>query len=271
MDRRLHSWGPKTIGALTISLDLEPSEARPSLRAHGQALPSRCLFGLDNRREVHLTLPQEVVLGVLMIPLAALRTWADQLGCGAFDQEEAMRANVLDIDPFRWEGLRVYLRQIFALVERDPGSLGTATAQRLVLEDLLPLVLDALIHGSGQASRLQRPPARIEIVKAAQQWLHEQPCEPITLAHLCRQSHASRRSLIQGFREHLGMGPMAYLKLHRLHGVRKLLLRADPDRVRIGSLAAEWGFLNAGHFARDYRNLFGELPRETLKRPVGKA
>jgi len=265
MDRRLHSWGPKPIGELTISLDLEPSPDRPPLRAHGRALPGPCLFGLDSRREVHLTLPQEVVLGVMVIPLASLRAWADRLGCGAFDQQEAFRANLLVIDPQRWEGLREYLRQIFALVERDPGRLGTATAQRLVLEDLLPLVLDALIHGAGQAGRLQPPPARIEIVKAAQQWLHEQPFEPITLADLCRQAHASRRSLIQGFREHLGMGPMAYLKLHRLHGVRQLLVKADPDQVRIGSLAAEWGFLNAGHFARDYRNLFGELPRDTLR------
>ena len=60
------------------------------------------------------------------------------------------------------------------------------------------------------------------------------------------------------------MGPMAYLKLHRLHGVRRLLLAGDHDQVRIGAIAAEWGFLNAGHFARDYRLLFGERPRDTL-------
>ena len=267
IDRRIHSWGPKPLGALTISLDLAPSGVRPPLRAHGSCLPESCLFGVDSGREVHLTLPKEVVLGLVVIPRDTLCNWADQLGCGGFDLQGACRPNVLPVDPLRCEGLRAYLRQIFALVASDPGRLEQPSSQRLILEDLLPLLLEALIHGAHQGGRLPRPPARIEIVKAAQCWLHDHPQQPITLAELCRQVHASRRSLIQGFRDHLGMGPMAYVKLHRLHGVRRLLLGADPDQVRIGSIAAEWGFLNAGHFARDYRLLFSELPRDTLRHP----
>ena len=264
IDRRIHSWGPKPLGELTLSLDLEPSVVRPPLRAHGTSLPGSCLFGLDSDREVHLTLPKEVVLGLVVIPRETLSNWADQLGCGGFDLQEACRPNVLPLDSLRCEGLRAYLRQIFALVANDPGSLQQPSSQRLILEDLLPLLLEALIHGADQVGRLPRPPARIEIVKASQRWLHEHSQQPITLAELCFQAHASRRSLIQGFRDHLGMGPMAYLKLHRLHGVRRLLLEADPEQLRIGSIAAEWGFLNGGHFARDYCKLFGELPRDTL-------
>lgn len=58
MDRRIHSWGPKPLGELTIGLDLEPAGVRPPLRAHGSCLPESCLFGLDSGREVHLTLPK---------------------------------------------------------------------------------------------------------------------------------------------------------------------------------------------------------------------
>ena len=264
IDRRIYAWGPKPVGELTISLDLEPSGGRPPLRAHGTSLPESCLFGLDSDRDVHLTLPREVVLGLVVIPRESLCSWADQLGGGGFDLQGACRRNVLPLDPLRCEGLRSYLGQIFALVASDPWRLQQPSSQRLILEDLLPLLLEALIHGADQVGRLPRPPARIEIVKAAQLWLHDHPQQPITLAELCRQAHASRRSLIQGFRDHLGMGPMAYLKLHRLHGVRRLLLAGDHDQVRIGAIAAEWGFLNAGHFARDYRLLFGERPRDTL-------
>jgi len=264
MDRRIHSWGPKPLGELTISLDLKPSGVGPPLRSHGSCLPESCLFGMDSGREVHLTLPKEVELGLVVIPRDTLCNWADQLGCGDFDLQGACRRNVLPVDPLRCEGLRTYLRQIFALVASDPGRLEQPSSQRLILEDLLPLLLEALIHGADQTGRLLRPPARIEIVKAAQRWLHEHPQQPITLTELCQQAHASRRSLIQGFHDHLGMGPMAYVKLQRLHSVRRLLLGAEPDQVRIGSIAAEWGFLNAGHFARDYRLLFGELPRHTL-------
>ncbi|MCX5958353.1 MAG: helix-turn-helix domain-containing protein [Cyanobacteria bacterium] len=265
MDLRIHSWGPKPLGELTIGLDLDPSGVRPPMRAHGSCVPESCLFGLDSGREVHLTLPKEVELGLVVIPIDTLCNWADQLGCGDFDLQGACRRNLLLVDPVRYEGLRAYLRQIFALVASDPGRLEQPHSQRLILEDLLPLLLEALIHGADQAGRLPRPPARIEIVKAAQRWLDDHPQQPITLADLCRQAHASRRSLIQGFRDHLGIGPMAYVKLQRLHSVRRLLLGADPDQVRIGSIAAECGFLNAGHFARDYRLLFGEMPRDTLR------
>ena len=268
MDRRLHAWGPKPPGALTISLDLNPHQPTAPLRAHGHPLPSACLFGLDSRREVHLTVPASVELGVVVMPLELLSLWAGRLGGADFDPQEALRANVLRVDSDRWGDLRGYLRQIFALAARDPSPLGTAAAQRLVLEDLLPLLVEALIHGSNQGGRLQQPPNRIAIVKAAQQLLHDHSLEPITLAELCRQIHVSRRSLLQGFREHLGIGPMAYIKLHRLHGLRRELLRADPAQVRIGALAAEWGFLNPGHFARDYSRLFGELPRQTLQQSV---
>jgi AraC family ethanolamine operon transcriptional activator len=30
-------------------------------------------------------------------------------------------------------------------------------------------------------------------------------------------------------------------------------------------VAHEWGFWNASHFAKDYRDMFGELPSKTLR------
>jgi AraC family ethanolamine operon transcriptional activator len=164
MDRRIHSWGPKPPGDLTISLDLEPAGDRPPIRSHGSCLPESCLFGMDSRREVHLTLPKEVVLGLVVIPIDTLCNWADQLGCGGFDLQGACRRNLLLVDPLRCEGLRAYLRQIFALVASDPCRLQQPSNQRLILEDLLPLLLEALIHGTDQVGRLPRPPARSEIV-----------------------------------------------------------------------------------------------------------
>jgi len=128
MDRRIHSWGPKPLGELTISLDLEPSGVRPPIRAHGSCLPESCLFGVDSGREVHLTLPKEVVLGLVVIPREALCKWADQLGCGGFDLQGACRRNVLPLDPFRCEGLRSYLRQIFDLGRAIPGGCSSLQA-----------------------------------------------------------------------------------------------------------------------------------------------
>jgi AraC family ethanolamine operon transcriptional activator len=266
MERSLHSWGPKPAGQITICLDLDPRPQRAALRSHGQELPEACLFDLDPRRETHLTLPSPTSFCVVMVESHALERWAADLGWPDLNAAQAFRGNWLAIDPQRCEGLRRYLRQVFALAEQDPKRLQRAETQRLVLEDLMPLLIEALVHGSGQIARLARAPARIELVKQAQRWMLEHPLEPITLAALCQEMHVSRRCLIQGFREHLGMGPMAFLKLQRLHGVRRILIGADPELQRIGPVATEWGFLNPGHFARDYRQLFGERPRETLQR-----
>ena len=125
--------------------------------------------------------------------------------------------------------------------------------------------IEALVHGADRSSTLLRRPARIELVKQVQRWLDAHPDQPITLADLCQVAYVSRRSLIQGFRDHLGMGPMQYLKLQRLHSARRALLRSDPREATVTAVAAEFGFLNAGHFARDYQNLFGERPSVTLR------
>jgi AraC family ethanolamine operon transcriptional activator len=38
------------------------------------------------------------------------------------------------------------------------------------------------------------------------------------------------------------------------------------DEVLIKQIAVYCGFSHPGHFSRDYKHLFGELPSETLRR-----
>lgn len=266
LNKRLHSLGPKPRGVLTISLDLDPGKGESPWWVHGQALPSSSLFGLDPTQEVHLTLPTRANLGLVFLPFQGLRRWGEQLAWPGFDGELLPPTNVLRLSQPSSAGLRTYLRQLFALARNDPGRLRLPATQRLILEDLMPLMLEALVSAPCQSPPTRRAPARLEIVKEVQRWMHDHPTQPVTLADLCLIAHASRRTLIQGFQDHLGMGPMAYLKCLRMHGIRKRLLHADPDALQIGAVAGAWGFNNAGHFAADYRRLFGERPRDTLRR-----
>jgi AraC family ethanolamine operon transcriptional activator len=261
---RVHSLGQKPQGMFLVSIDLDPrSETAPWL-SHGQPLPGDCLFGQCVDRDIHITVPAHVSLGMVVLPLSALRQWAEALDWPGFAGELLPSSNVHPLHRPTANTLRRYIRRLFTLAERDPDRLRLPSSQRLVREDLIPLLLEALITGPSQ--RILRPPARIEIVKDVQRWLLDHPMEPVTLADLCREAHASRRTLIQGFQDHLGMGPMAYVKLVRLHGIRRLLLQAEPGEIRIGALADMWGFHNPGHFAADFRRVFGESPRETLQR-----
>jgi AraC family ethanolamine operon transcriptional activator len=81
---------------------------------------------------------------------------------------------------------------------------------------------------------------------------------------LCAALGVSARRLHDAFRAVLGMSPHAYLKSRRLLLAHRALLgRMDrPDLVK--SVALAHGFWHLGHFARDYRALFGRLPSETL-------
>ncbi|MFM1798234.1 MAG: hypothetical protein RLZZ117_512 [Cyanobacteriota bacterium] len=266
LDKRLHTLGAKPKGMFSVTLDLDPRPFDRPWRSHGQAVPEHSLFGVRVNSDIHFTVPADVNIGVVFIPVEALKEWAVQLGWPGFAGELLPNTNVLLTHPSSTNGIRTYLRQLFALAEQAPDRVQSPANLRLARDDLIPLLLEALISGPASTRGAGRPPARIEIVKDLQRWLHDHPTTPVTLADLCRHAHASRRTLIQGFQDHIGMGPMTYVRILRLHGIRQRLLRAEPEEVQIGPLAAAWGFYNAGHFAASYRHLFGETPRVTLRR-----
>jgi AraC family ethanolamine operon transcriptional activator len=269
VNRCLHVAGGKPRDQRLMALNLVPDHNAPPLRAHGTAIGSDALFGLDPLADVHLSTPERMDLAVVMVNPGLLTRWCS--GQGSLDLEEApFRFNVLPIDAASRTPLQRWLLHLLSLPSETPAVPPPSAPERGA-EGLFPLLVDVLEQGLRQQGWPDRPPARIEMVKQVQRWTEEHPLEPISLEVLCREMYVGRRTLIQGFREHLGMGPMAYFKLQRLHGVRRGLLEAQPDSPTISALAASWGFLNPGHFARDYRLLFGELPSATLSSRRGLA
>ncbi len=264
VNRCLHVAGGKPRDQRLIALNLVSDLNAPPLRAHGTAIGSDALFGLDPQADVHLSTPERMDLAVVMVNPGMLTRWSS--GQGSLDLESApFRFNVLPIAAASRTPLQRWLLNLLSLQAETPSVLAPSPSEPEGGGDgLFPLLVDVLEQGLRQRGWPDRPPARIELVKQVQRWTEEHPLEPISLGTLCSQMYVGRRTLIQGFREHLGMGPMAYLKLQRLHGVRRGLLEAQAGGETISGLAASWGFLNPGHFARDYRRLFGELPSATL-------
>jgi AraC-like DNA-binding protein len=104
------------------------------------------------------------------------------------------------------------------------------------------------------------------IVKRVEDWVDGQSPETIHLADLCRALQVPRRTLQRAFTETLGMGPARYLTLKRLAAVRTALQRSDPAATTVTETAVQHGFWELGRFAKDYRQIFGERPSETLSR-----
>jgi transcriptional regulator GlxA family with amidase domain len=79
----------------------------------------------------------------------------------------------------------------------------------------------------------------------------------------------SERALAYAFKEVMGLTPMAYLIRLRLHRVRQALLAATHGSTTVSAVALDWGFWHFGEFSHAYKECFGELPSDTLRRKPG--
>lgn len=105
---------------------------------------------------------------------------------------------------------------------------------------------------------------RKNIVANARDFLHQHTDHAITLSELCEACHTSRRTLQNSFESILGLSPIQYLRYTRLNGVRRDLKQAFNHET-VGDIAARWGFWHLSQFAKDYKILFSEQPKETLR------
>jgi AraC-like DNA-binding protein len=94
---------------------------------------------------------------------------------------------------------------------------------------------------------------------------------PLYLNEICAEIGVAERTLRAACEEHLGMGPIRYLNLRRMHLVRRALLRSDPSKATVTQIVTNHGFWELGRFSVAYRILFGESPSYTLRRPVERS
>ena len=74
----------------------------------------------------------------------------------------------------------------------------------------------------------------------------------------------SVRSVYARFKECRGQSPLSYMRDVRLSRARDLL--SDPlQPASVLDVAMRCGFSSFGHFARRYRERFGELPSDTVR------
>jgi transcriptional regulator GlxA family with amidase domain len=105
------------------------------------------------------------------------------------------------------------------------------------------------------------------IVARFEEYLEANPDQPLYLTEICGAIAVPERTLRVACEEHLGMGPIRYLSLRRMHLVRRALRQADPSTATVTRLATDHGFWELGRFSVTYRALFDESPSESLQRP----
>jgi len=89
--------------------------------------------------------------------------------------------------------------------------------------------------------------------------------EAVSIETLVKIAGVSERAIFRAFQRDRGYSPMAFAKIVRLRHAKELL--ATPsEKTTVTEVALRCGFANLGHFAREYREAFGQLPSETLAR-----
>ncbi len=163
--------------------------------------------------------------------------------------------------------LRVFLDSLFEVLGENPAMLSHPTVQKTVYSGLMGHLCDSIQTASDMPPPLVTYQARKAMVEDARTYVLTHLYDTVTIAELCSALNVSRRTIQYCFQEVLNTNPVQYLRAIRLNSVRRELREGNPAAMQVQDVAARWGFWHLSHFARDYREMFGELPSDTLRKP----
>jgi AraC-like DNA-binding protein len=179
------------------------------------------------------------------------------------------RVEPLLMNAGRIQGLFEWGKLLVDTATQQPALFETATKERIAAqEELLETLLATLrVADELEATRSDRTrQAHGLIVKTAEDYAMAQSGDRLYVTELCKAAAVSERTLEYAFRESMGLTPVTYLTRLRLHRVRQALLASAPGATTVSIEALNWGFWHFGEFSRAYKECFGELPSETLRR-----
>ncbi|HSC83760.1 MAG TPA: helix-turn-helix domain-containing protein [Pseudomonas sp.] len=165
-----------------------------------------------------------------------------------------------DLAPLIWLALRLMRIDHCAPQElHAPVAEGEARGELMeqVFRSLLPVT-------SAQRGLSVQQGHQQQILRRVLELFEAMPDAPLRMADLCRASNTSERTLRNLFTRYLGMSPHRYLMQHRLHAIRRAILRAAPGET-ITDICARFGVWDFGRFAGLYRRYFGEMPSQSLR------
>jgi AraC-like DNA-binding protein len=180
---------------------------------------------------------------------------------------EGPNISALSPDPSLMSRLVKLHKGVVRLAHDVPDVLLTPGVLRALENDLIHTLACCLASGAGiEATAGDR--RHSSIMRRFEEFLEANSDRAIYLAEICEAVGTAERSLRAACEEHLGMGPIRFLNLRRMHLARVALFRGDVRETSVTRIATDHGFWELGRFSVAYRKLFGETPSETLRRPA---
>ena len=245
----------------TLAIPLDDPAAESPYRAQGIPLPWPALMGYNLQlTDFDLRIPAGARLATIVIGKEALLEQLAQLGDSQCTLERLESTNQLELLPQLRQQL---LLQLSSLTERAEQSWKPEEPDQLI-DTLIRCFEQTQARTMPIAKREARHEAAIDLL----QWCSRNPIKTFTVEELSAELFLSRTSLFRGSQEHFERTPLELQRSIRMDRVRQLLLeptyRTSLGLTGVGDVAASMGFTSRSHFARRYREQYGEHPKDTL-------
>jgi AraC-like DNA-binding protein len=163
--------------------------------------------------------------------------------------------------------LGLSLGGLLSRVLHAPSMLHHHAAVQALEEETVQGLFNAVSLPAGQ-----EPPARASMRRRgfdrAIEHIRQAGLTRLSLPTLSAAAGVSPRTLEYAFQEQLGLSPASFVRMLRLHALRRALLAGRLGVSTVTEVAHHLGFTQLGRLAREYRLAFGERPSATLARPL---
>ncbi|MET3907820.1 AraC-like DNA-binding protein [Bradyrhizobium sp. S3.3.6] len=203
--------------------------------------------------------------GAMSIPIDELDTAVEAIaGCEPMQNSER---HLFRPRPTSMLRLLKLHRTIGQLAHDTPDLLQLPEVLRALENEFLYIMVRCLADAADEKTST-RSRCRDATIARFEEFLEANSDRPLYLAEICAAIGVAERTLRACCEEHLGMGPIRFLTLRRMHLVHRALLSAVPSTSTVTRIATDHGFCELGRFAVTYRAVFGESPSQTLKCPA---
>lgn len=156
-------------------------------------------------------------------------------------------------------GLSGIVGPFIAQIAANPGLLSGPSGSRLAA-NALDLVSTMLHSELDMAADSMKP--QVLLATSVREYIEANLADPqLSPASIAAAHFISTRHLHNVFHES-GATVASWIRSQRLERIRRDLRDPLHTGTSVGAVAARWGFLDAAHFSRSFRDAFGESPSD---------
>lgn len=262
LDRRVVQQGCPPSGQICFAL---PARVTAPARMQGREVSTNSLFVLRGGTEFTLHRPAGMELLAITFDSRRFEEFLD--ASGSCPPRHTLLSNpVLELPTGALLRFQQVLEDVLAACfdGRELDAQGSAATMLEV--SVLGAIAVLLAELPSASHRPPRATSASFVVEASHRLALSAGGSPISIEEVCQHLRASRRTVQNSFQSVAQTTPLHYLRSIRLNAVRRQLLSTRGSHAGVGEIATSWGFAHLGHFAAQYKQLFGESPSATGRR-----